>query len=550
MKILTTSLILKKKKNNKRQLKMKKGKLFKSIFEAAGLKGKDTKKQYSKTSNQQISLTQIAGPYLNWYSKPVLSIDLNKATESNLIKNLGVSKKIAKQILQHRKANSFHDLDDFLKIKNVRKKILLKNRFQVITKNSNHPHITNLKLTGLKKYVLSNSPYELQVEFTNSSNNAVKFIQITVFWEGEPYIIQKLVSKEEATKGKKIIQFGKEDFLTVGPVRFQVKIFDSDGDYAESGIGTYVLPNNPLQVRLTPGDSHYRSWIVRSELIISNRSFRTRIDWTVSNTTGNTRRFSGFQWIATDGGSHVETISSNLSFTVGSNGTSSFRTTLTSPENSPIGRLLNRGGDYTLKIRLVDDRGVTIEDTIVVQPWLGYNLNIIRVGNLQSGDRTGLRNMANHASSIYQQINLTMNRLENNWRVTGNVSAWDVVDSNEVDDLFQYASVNNDGLDLFIVRDYTGGTGASFEPGDCQKGGNRDGIIMDRRYDGSGNLYWRGMGQTLAHESGHYFGLPHTPNNATNDFRVMHPSFREDRTVFVWDEYYDAYDHCFIYLIY
>jgi predicted Zn-dependent protease len=255
-------------------------------------------------------------------------------------------------------------------------------------------------------------------------------------------------------------------------------------------------------------------------------------------------------WIATNGGSHLETVHSNHSFSVSNNGTASFRTTFTSPSNSPIGYLLNRSGDFTLRVRLRDDRGTTIEDTIVVQPWLGYNLNIIRVGPLQSGDRTGLRNMANHASSIWQQINLTMNRLENNWRVTGDVSAWDSVTSDEADDLFQYASVPNDGLDLFIVRDYTGGTGASFEPGDCSKGGSRDGIVMDRRYDGSGNLYWRGMGQTFAHESGHYFGLSHTPNDAASDFRVMHPNFREDRTVFLWSEYYQAFDHCFIYLIY
>jgi Metallo-peptidase family M12B Reprolysin-like len=185
-----------------------------------------------------------------------------------------------------------------------------------------------------------------------------------------------------------------------------------------------------------------------------------------------------------------------------------------------------------------------------VQPWLAYNANIIRVGPFQSGDRAGLAQATTHGSSIYQQINLAANRVENNWMMTGDTAPWEEIDTGEVDDLFQHASVNNNGLDLFIIRDYTGGTGAAFEPGDCEKGGDHDGVVMDRRYDGSGNLYWRGMGQTMAHECGHYFGLPHTARDAAHDFHVMHPDFREDRTVFEWSEYYKAKKHCLILLIF
>jgi hypothetical protein len=336
----------------------------------------------------------------------------------------------------------------------------------------------------------------------------------------------------------------------VGPTRFQIRLLDSAGGTVEAGIGTYVLPSNPLQVGLTPGNAHYLGWVARPILNIGDRSFTTAIDWTVSNTTGATRRFNGFDWIATDGGSAVETIHDGFSFSVGNNSTGSFRTTLSSPASSPIGSLLNKGWDFTLRIRLRDDRGTTIESTIVVQPWLGYNANIVRVGPFQAGDRAGLAQAADHGSSIYRQIDLTANRVENNWMMTGDTAPWEVIDSGEADDLFQHASVNNDGVDLFIIRDYTGGTGASFEPGDCSKGGNHDGVVMDRRYDGSGNLYWRGMGQTMAHEFGHYFGLPHTAKDAAHDFHVMHPVFREDRTFFEWSEYYKAKDHCFILLIF
>ncbi len=147
-----------------------------------------------------------------------------------------------------------------------------------------------------------------------------------------------------------------------------------------------------------------------------------------------------------------------------------------------------------------------------------------------------------------------MNRPENNWLVTGNTTQWETLSQAEFDDLLQYASVPNDGIDVLVVRDFTGGTGISPRPGDCTKGGDSDGLVIDRRYDADGNLYWRGVGQTLAHEAGHYFSLEqtnsgHTPSNAANGLRVMHPTFRENRTVFVWDEHYDAYDHCMLLLL-
>jgi hypothetical protein len=79
-----------------------------------------------------------------------------------------------------------------------------------------------------------------------------------------------------------------------------------------------------------------------------------------------------------------------------------------------------------------------------VQPWLGYNANMIRVGPFQTGDPAGLAQTANHGSSIYRQINLTANRVENNWMMTGDTAPWEAIDSAEADDFFGHASVNND----------------------------------------------------------------------------------------------------------
>lgn len=499
---------------------------------------------------QKIGLESVAGPYPHWLEAPRLSADVNRATAKQLRDTLSLSAVVSRRLVSVRRTRPFLTFDDLKAVRGLGPRGVRRLTGRVITPYRRDPHITALGIGGNGR-VLAGRPYSLRINFKSATDAPVSVIQVAIHWEGHPYTVQFRVSKPDAERGRVTLKFGRRDYLDVGPARFQVQLLDDCGGTVESGVGIYVMPSNPLSVNLSPGKAHYRSWIARTTLNMPSRSFTTLVDWTVSNTTGATRRFSGHAWIATNGGSHVETVNSGHTFSVSNNGTASFRTTLSSPANSPIGNLFNHSGDLTLRMRLVDDRGVTIEDTIVVQPWLGYNLNIIRVGPLQSGDRSRLALAAGRASSIYQQINLTGNRVENNWLVTGDVSEWDVVSNNdEIRSLFQYASVGNDGLDLFIVRDYTGGTGASFEPGDCSKGGNQDGVVMDRRYDSAGDLYWMGMGQTMAHEFGHYFGLSHTASDTAHDFHVMHPSFREDRTFFEWDEYYDAFDHCFILLIY
>jgi len=524
-------------------------KRYKTLLEAAGVREAIRGVGKARAATRRIELSQTAGPYAMWLEPPRLSARVNVDAAPVLARRLGITAKTAAAIVQERRRHVFPGLQSLARVKGISDATLRKKRWLIATGRDAHPHITSLDI-GPDPYILSNKPYRLSLTFVPASGAHVEMAQTTIFWKGPPYSVQQRVTPAQSKRGRLTLRFGKRDSLPVGPTRFQVRLLDNAGGTVEAGLGTYVLPRNPLQVHLTPGNAHYLGWVARPVLNIGDRSFRTVVDWTVSNTTGATRRFNGFDWIATDGGSAVESIHDGFAFSVANNSTGSFRTTFSSPANSPIGSLLNKGWDFTLRIRLRDDRRVTIESTIVVQPWLGYNANIIRVGPFQAGDRAGLAQAANHGSAIYQQVNLTANRIENNWMMTGDTAPWEVIDSGEADDLFGHASVNNDGVDLFIIRDYTGGTGASFTPGDCSKGGTHDGVVMDRRYDGSGNLYWRGMGQTMAHEFGHYFDLSHTAEDATHDFHVMHPVFREDRTFFEWGEYYKAKDHCFILLIY
>ena len=272
-----------------------------------------------------------------------------------------------------------------------------------------------------------NRPYQLSLGFVPAVAAPVELVQTTILWKGKPYAIQQRVTPNESRRGELALRFGRKDFLPAGRARFQVRLFDSEGGTVEAGLGTYVLPSNPLQVNLTPGNAHYLGWVARP--ILKSATVASRgIDWTVSNTTGGTRRFGGVDWIATDGGSGLETIHDGFSFSVGNNSTASFRTSLSSPANSPIGSRSTRVGTSRFESGyatiaaspLIDDRRAAL---------VRLNANIIRVGPFQSGDRAGLAQAATHGSAIYQQVNLTANRVENNWMMTGDTAPWETIDA-------------------------------------------------------------------------------------------------------------------------
>ena len=240
---------------------------------------------------------------------------------------------------------------------------------------------------------------------------------------------------------------------------------------SKPGSALTCCPANPLQVNLTPGNAHYLSWVARPILNIADRSFTTVIDWTVSNTTGATRRFNGIDWIATNGGSALETIHDGFAFSVANNCDGAV------PHHAVFAR------QQPDRKRAQQGLGFHAEDPPARRPRRDHRIHYRRAAlarlqrqyhprrPLPGGDRAGLAQAASHGSSIYPadqpHCQPGGKQLEDDWRHR----ALGSIDNGEADDLFQHASVNNDGLDLFIIRDYTGGTGASFEPGDCTKGG-------------------------------------------------------------------------------
>ncbi|MFD0692306.1 M12 family metallo-peptidase [Actinomadura fibrosa] len=148
-------------------------------------------------------------------------------------------------------------------------------------------------------------------------------------------------------------------------------------------------------------------------------------------------------------------------------------------------------------------------------------MNVIRVGfDAISGGSTALDAAFEkldyaifRTRTIYQQINLGVGRVLH-WFITAAEAngADDLGSEGECDDLIADWSVQNDGVDAFVVRnisdtDFVGR--ASAIPGECDKDAKDDGLCA-----GEIGRAAEGFARTFAHELGHHLGLSHNHGGA------------------------------------
>jgi Metallo-peptidase family M12B Reprolysin-like len=147
----------------------------------------------------------------------------------------------------------------------------------------------------------------------------------------------------------------------------------------------------------------------------------------------------------------------------------------------------------------------------------GISINIIRVGSEQftSADLTTINNAITVLRNAYATVGLTLRRVEHFIITNAQANGRDVIDNDgEAETLTDEWTVNNNAVDVFIVKLYVGSVaGLSPVNGPCDKNAKgMDGTVVE--------LVGGTTGQVLAHEVGHYLGLPHV-SDSTN---LMFPS--------------------------
>lgn len=143
------------------------------------------------------------------------------------------------------------------------------------------------------------------------------------------------------------------------------------------------------------------------------------------------------------------------------------------------------------------------------------HVNVIRVGwdlipdsNLDAA-RDRLDYSVYRARNILRQRSLGVGRVQH-WAITSAEAdgADDIGSRSEASDLWDSWFVDNDGLDVFVVRTIsaTDFIGRSPVGGSCSKSGKNSGLL------GGGNdhpLGAEGLSRTFTHEIGHFLGLDH-----------------------------------------
>lgn len=161
------------------------------------------------------------------------------------------------------------------------------------------------------------------------------------------------------------------------------------------------------------------------------------------------------------------------------------------------------------------------------------HLNVIRVGfdTLSSTTQDRRHERIDYAiyrtQNIYANVNLGVGRILHWTILAADADGLDDLGSqDESDELVERATVNNDGVDCFVVRNIsdTSFVGkASAIPGSCDKGSKTDGTVVGE--SGRGDEFFA---KTFAHEIGHHLGLSHnhgsncpTGNNARNNLMAQ-----------------------------
>jgi len=146
------------------------------------------------------------------------------------------------------------------------------------------------------------------------------------------------------------------------------------------------------------------------------------------------------------------------------------------------------------------------------------SINVIRVGSDQftSSDLTTISNAVNTMRNTYATIGLTLRRVQHFAITTAKARGRDVIDSDdEASTLTDEWSIRNYAIDVFFVKSYVGPVaGLSPAPGPCDKNAwGMNGAVVE--------LLGVNTGVVLAHEVGHYLGLPHLTASSAN---LMFPS--------------------------
>jgi len=407
--------------------------------------------------------------------------------------------------------------------------------------------------------------FSLVVTFSAPSDAPVVLVRLEVEMpDGRGAEVLVEVAERERAAGRTVV----EGFVSglAGPVRVVATAYTEAGGAGWRSHTSVALPTNPISLSISPtttgrnnkGPAHFNAAEDRFYCYATGR---------VVN--GFPRRVTVGPAVTcriTDGGALIDSFGFSIgTFTVAANSWSGINMYVWLGVGTATHGVFSAHGDVRIEFTIATSEGLVSASAV----WIAMakvDLALNFVGNFTDARRFAAQAaVENEASAILEAQNLYIG---DTWtfvlpsshpdfgrfrdiRMNDNKDHDCTAGASEADDLRRgWSSPNRDWLDVWFVESLSGPACAAnvlgFSPveGPTEKDSINSGFVI--RMDGAdfttdaGRRYF---GLTVAHELGHYLGLEHITDDATN---FMAPSNSLTNTAVRFSQFLDMADHPFV----
>lgn len=441
------------------------------------------------------------------------AIDLNRASLAELRAHPAIGRPLAARLLRARQRRPIASPAELLHAGVITPDQLRLLEQVAYGRTPLRPFITGVRLPE-RAYV--DEPFAVTVSFVRSSIVAPDILTIDVrFPSGRTRRAHFRLTPEEIRKG--VVTLAGFVSGESGELDLLATLRDAAGGVHQQAASCGVFTRNPVQLFVTP------SYFTQSGTVGAPKFDFAQRRWycyaSVRWVNGESRSVNLGRTVTvrmTDAGTHIGTFTFNLSSDIVVPAFSTVYGTWHTwhGEGSDAFNVFHAKGDLTFQYTM-SGSGFSPSRSQIWRTMRVLGYNIIRVGDFTAAERNEYRRAAAEvASGIFQSRDMTVHgvelyRVEGTPEMDADKARYRFIDSeDEIRELAGKYTVDNWYLDVFFVETrWDGAFGSSIVNGPVDKQGGTSGLVI-RRDDDTVNL-----GQTFAHEAGHYFGLEHADEN-------------------------------------